>query len=95
MNVDGWAFTDNEDGGASENRKSEFMFAVDGKIDWVVVESVKTGYAHKTYCGYLKEGHPSITLKELLIYLDGGNLCFGGRGVIYPNGRFEATVHTD
>ncbi len=95
MNIDGWAYTADEDQKQIDNQKSELMFALDGKNDYVVVESVSTGYAHKTYRGYLKEGHPDITLKELLVWLDGGNLCFGGRGQIYSDGRFEAIVHTD
>lgn len=94
--IDGWAYKENEEELAEENRKMEFNSVVVKHIqDWVVVESVKSGYAHKTYTGYLKEGHPEITLKELLVYLDGGNLCFGGRGSIGENGRFSATVHTD
>jgi len=93
-NVEGWAFKEKEKDLAFENQKQDYLFTLEGKSDWVVVESVKSGYAHKTYTGYFKEGHPPITLKELLIHLDGGNLCFGGRGSINGN-RFTATVHTD
>lgn len=94
--IDGWAYNKNEKELAEENRESEFNSVVVKNIqDWVVVESVKSGYAHKEYRGYLKEGHPEITLKELLIYLDRGNLCFGGRGSIGANGHFSAIVHTD
>lgn len=94
MNVNGWAFTANESQGQIDNQKSELMFVLGGKNDWVIVESTSTGYAYKTYRGYLKEGHPKITLKELLIWLDNGNLCFGGRGNIYANGWFEVTIYT-
>lgn len=95
MNIDGWAFTANENEGQIENQKSELMFALNDKSDYVVVKSKSHGYAHTTYRGYLKEGHPPITLKELLIWLDNGNLCFGGRGSISPGGKFEAVVYTD
>lgn len=93
-NVDGWAFKDGEKELAFKNQKEDYLFTLEGKHDWVVVENVSSGYAQKTYTGYLKEGHPPISLKELLIHLDGGNLCFGGRGSINGD-RFTATVYTD
>lgn len=96
MNVDGWAFKENERELADENLKTEFTSVVIKNIqDWVEVTSIRPGYAHTEYKGYLKEGHPEITLKELLVYLDGGNLCFGGRGNIGSDGKFTAIVHTD
>ncbi len=96
MNIDGWAYTENEDEKEQENRTMEFHSVTVKCIqDYVVVERTTPGYAHTTYTGYLKEGHPPITLKELLVFLDGGNLCFGGRGYINSDGKFEAIVHTD
>ncbi len=95
MNIPGWAGTVNEDEGAQKNITSEFnSVAVKCIQDYIVVESEKSGYAHKIIKGYLKEGHPSITVKELAIYLDGGNLCFGGDGIISGN-KFEIKIYTD
>ena len=71
------------------------MFVLDGKNDFIEVNSVIPGYAHTTYRGVIKSGAPEISLKELLVFLDEGNLCFGGRGEIYSNKRFEVMVHTD
>lgn len=94
MNIPGWAFTANEEEGAQKNITSEFNSVIVKNIQDYVVENVKSGYAHKMYHGYLKEGCPEITVKELAVYLDGGNLCFGGTGSI-SGSRFEIKVYTD
>jgi len=95
MNIEGWAGKENENDLAQESLNKEFKLVVIRNIqDWIVVESSKSGYASKTYKGYLKPGHPGFTVNELAVYFDGGNLCFGGRGNISGN-RFEITVYTD
>jgi len=95
MNIEGWAYKENEKELAQKNTTVEFHSVVVKNIaDWIVVESNKSGYANKTYEGYLKPGHPGFTVNELAVYFDGGNLCFGGRGSINGN-RFEITVYTD
>ena len=95
MVVDGWAYTENENNGQKLNIAEAAKFSLNNKSSYVIVESVTEGYAHIKYIGHLKNNHPKINLKELLIYLDDGNLCFGGRGYIQANGHFEAIVHTD
>ena len=95
MNVDGWAYTKNEVEGAQDNATMEFHSVVVKNIaDFIVLENRTSGYAHCTYRGYLKPGCPPLTVKELLVFFDGGNLCFGGRGTINGD-KFEVAVYTD
>lgn len=61
--------------------------------DFIVKESDGVSYAKHTYQGYIKDGF-DITEKELAIYLDDGNLCFGGTSFI-SNGKFKVEVYTD
>jgi len=95
MHIEGWAYKENEEEKAQKNRTEEFNLVVNRSInDYVVVERKKPGYAHITYTGHLKPGHPGFTVRELAVFLDEGNLCFGGRGSIKGD-NFEITVYTD
>lgn len=94
MNISGWAFTENESELAEANRNIYNTVQSLNFKDYVVIETVDTRYAKKTYKGYLKPDHPSISETELAIFLDTGNLCFGGASSISDN-KFIVTIYTD
>ena len=70
-------------------------FIKQGKDEYVVVSGGKYGYGHKVITGHLKEGHPEISEYELAVFLDDGNLFFGGKCVIREDGTFFCKVYTD
>jgi hypothetical protein len=94
MNIEGWAFKEQERLLALKNRKNEFMFAMKNKASYVQVESVTHGYAHQIVKGILLPGHPPIGEEELAVFLDEGNLCFGGVCTISGD-KFTCKIYTD
>jgi hypothetical protein len=93
MYIDGWAFKENEDELMKRNQ-AIYNDLVDRNIkDNVVVEGTISGYANIKKYGKIKEGF-KISERDLAVYLDGGNLCFGGESTI--NGTsFAVTIFTD
>lgn len=73
-----------------EQRYNRYKELKDKKA--ISIESVRTGYAQKTYTGAVND--PNISELDVLILCDDGNTCFGGR-VTMSAKRFTATVYTD
>ena len=94
MTISGWAGNLNQEELSFQNQKMYFMFVLFGKHDFVEVTDSKSGYAHTEYKGRLLPGHPDITAMELAVYLDKGNLCFGGISIIQSD-NFTCKVYTD
>lgn len=91
---EGWAFKE----------KSEFLQGEINQIKKIREDHLKkhvmitggsVGYAHKTSQGFILEGGEDIHATDLLLFLDGFNLCFGGECYIKEDGSFSAKIHTD
>jgi hypothetical protein len=92
--IEGWAFSSNSGFLAKQNRETEQR--IEQYKDFIVVENTNVTYARNSYSGYIKEDCPiKISEKELAIYLDSGNLCFGGVCEIRGDGHFTCRVYTD
>lgn len=89
MGIKGWVGEKNYQE-IQEQRHNRYKELEDKKA--ISIESVKVGYAQKTYTGTIND--PNISDLDILIICDEGNTCFGGR-VSSGNGRFIATVYTD
>lgn len=90
MHIDGWAYEPNE----RELSKQNYERYQELKLikDQIKVESISNGYAQTTYKGVCP---PDMSPKDLAIYLDSGNLCFGGRCSIDSEGKFNCVIYTD
>ena len=60
---------------------------------WLVIKPRQ--YAHTTFKGVILQGGEDITAMELLYFMDGWNLCFGGEISIKENGEFSGRYNTD
>ena len=61
----------------------------------VLVGDKTPQYAHTTFKGVILQGGEDITAMELLYFMDGWNLCFGGEISIKENGEFSGRYNTD
>lgn len=52
-------------------------------------------YARNSFSGIILEGGEDITAKELLLFSDSYNLCFGGEVSIRTDGTFQGSYNTD
>lgn len=88
MHIDGWAFHPDGSNLSQENKEIYRRIKEAGTVS--ILEGMN-GYSHKVYKGI---ADASVTDKEILVYCDAGNACFGGE-VVRNGVRFVAKVYTD
>lgn len=79
-----WAFAENPNEIYKKNR--EIYEQIKDKAE---VRLISTGYAKKVY--EVISNPESLSMKELALIADKGNLCFGYR----TRGNYEIIIHTD
>lgn len=89
MIYSGWAYTENEKEKQEENYEKFKELEKKYKISWlgestrniddydIVVDLIGYGYANKRYKVY--KNTPDLSIDELALICDSGNLCFGYR----------------
>lgn len=60
-----------------------------------VIYSSTPRYAHKEFSGNVLKGGENLKPKEILLYMDGFNLCFGGSITLKEDGSFYGKYNTD
>lgn len=93
MYIDGWAYKENESELQQKNLNVFNDLVQKEAYKHITVEYVSVGYAKTTKAGTVSNGF-EISERDLAIYLDSGNLCFGGESTI-GNGKFAVTIYTD
>lgn len=99
-NVGGWAFS-KDSSELSQQARDDFRALHERLGERFVVERVSPQYAHTERRGYIDlDGYdgPEITLRDVGLLCDSGNLCFGGNGDLRRDGtklRFRFDVYTD
>lgn len=90
----GWAYSKDE-----EFQRGKIAALKELRNDFIenniLITDKTPKYAHNTFKGIIFEGGESITAKELLYFMDGWNLCFGGDITIKEDGTFSGRYNTD
>lgn len=91
---EGWAYKKDED--SQRGKISQLKELREEHIKKHVLVGDKTPrYAHTTFKGVILQGGEDITAMELLYFMDGWNLSFGGEISIKENGEFSGRYNTD
>lgn len=93
-NNSGWAFKENSVFIQGEISQLKKMREEHIKNHVLITES-GVGYAHHTFAGVILQGGEDITAEELLYFMDGFNLSFGGNIAIHEDGTFSGRYNTD
>lgn len=91
IHIDGWVFNSKANELATQNQE-RYKELKETLPELINVVSSGSGYAQRTFNGTCP---PDLSEKDLAVYLDRGNLCFGGRCSINARGEFICVVYTD
>lgn len=74
-----------------QNRRNyEHYEEIKDKVKYI---SGSTGYGHHNYL--VESLDPELTIDEIALWCDKGNLCFGYSGSALSDGTFRIKVYTD